>query len=82
MTSLSSDRPQDFLLEVEAADLLRLSERTLQRRRQTGAGPEFRRLGRRVVYARCDLLAWADSCRHLSTAAAGLAQPQEPRPPR
>lgn len=54
-----------FLLEAEAAELLRLSPRTLQRLRQEGGGPRFRRLGARrrgrIVYAADDLIAWADA---------------------
>ena len=57
-----------FLLEDESARLLRLSPRTMQRHRQAGTGPPYRRLGHRVVYARNDLLEWADRCRRLSTA--------------
>jgi Helix-turn-helix domain len=65
---LPNDRSQEFLLETEAARLLRLSGRTLQRHRQAGTGPAYRRLDRRVVYARRELLEWADGCRRLSTA--------------
>ena len=52
-----------FLTEAEAARLLRLSERTLQRFLRQGGGPPYARLGyRRVVYARGRLIAWADAC--------------------
>lgn len=50
----------DYLTEDEAATLLRLSPRTLQRHRHNSTGPAFSRLGaRRVVYDRKDLVAWA-----------------------
>ena len=50
-----------FCTQSEAADFLRLSERTLERWRVEGDGPTFRRFGRRVVYAKSDLEAWADT---------------------
>ena len=47
------------LSESQAAELLRLSTRTLQRYRRDGAGPRFARLGpRKIRYARSDLEAW------------------------
>ncbi len=73
MSTTHYDRPHDFLLEEEAADLLRLSRRTLQRHRQAGTGPAYRRLGGRVVYARADLIAWVEGCRRLSTATLSAA---------
>ena len=51
-----------FLTELEAARLLRLSDRTMQRFRQQGGGPPYTRLGfRRVVYSRGHLIEWADA---------------------
>ena len=49
-----------YLTQSESADFLRLSERKLERWRVEGAGPQFRRFGRRVVYAKADLESWAD----------------------
>ena len=43
----------------EAAALLRLSPRTLEKYRVIGGGPAFRKLGRRVFYALGDLEDWA-----------------------
>jgi hypothetical protein len=40
---------------------LNLSPRTLEKLRTLGGGPRFRKLGRRVMYTRTDLDAWADS---------------------
>jgi hypothetical protein len=49
------ERPSPFYSNEEAADFLRLSPRTLEKYRVRGGGPSFRKLGRRVVYALCDL---------------------------
>ena len=51
----------EFLTTDEAAALLRLSPRTLEKQRVLGGGPRFRKFGARVVYAAADLRAWADS---------------------
>ncbi|RWL93211.1 MAG: DNA-binding protein [Mesorhizobium sp.] len=52
----------------EAARLLGLSPRTLEKYRCHGSGPTFRKLGGRVVYGIDDLEAWADqaACRSTS----------------
>ena len=52
----------------EAARLLGISPRTLEKYRCHGSGPTFRKLGGRVVYAIDDLEAWADqaACRSTS----------------
>jgi hypothetical protein len=50
-----------YLTELEAAKLLRLSPRTLEKQRGLGGGPRFRKFGRRVLYALSDLEAWAES---------------------
>jgi predicted DNA-binding transcriptional regulator AlpA len=55
-------RPDDALLtEVEAADLLRMSERTLQAWRGQGRGPAFVRAGRAIRYRRSDLAIWIEA---------------------
>jgi hypothetical protein len=51
----------------QAAHILRLSERTLEKWRVTGGGPVYRKFGRRVLYAYSDLLAWTESARKNST---------------
>ena len=48
-----------LLTEVQAADLLRLSPRTLQAWRCQGTGPAFVRAGRAIRYRRAALIAWA-----------------------
>jgi excisionase family DNA binding protein len=46
-------------LTAEAAALLRLSKRTLEKYRMTGIdGPSFVRIGGRVLYRRTDLETW------------------------
>ena len=51
-----------LLTTVEAADLLRLSPRTLEDMRVTGSGPRYFKLGpgkrSKVVYRREDMEAW------------------------
>lgn len=56
-----------FLTQREAAALLRLSERTLERYRLSGTGPAFVKLGRRVVYRAADLDAFAQAHTYRST---------------
>ena len=64
---LRSEHPAPVLLtEREAADLLRLSPRTLQRLRDAGGGPRFIRAGVRadagkILYDQAALVKWLDS---------------------
>lgn len=51
----------------EAAELLGLSPRTLEKHRTYGTGPVYRKLGGRVVYDAADLQIWADKGRRAST---------------
>lgn len=51
--------PPRFLRTKEAAEFLGLSPRTLEKHRTYGTGPNYRKLGGRVVYAIDDLEAWA-----------------------
>lgn len=55
----------------EAANFLRLSKSFLDKRRLDGTGPEYLKLGRRVVYDARDLESWASNTkrRHTSSAA-------------
>ena len=62
-----------FLTQAEAADLLRISPRTLERHRVAGTGPRFVKAGRRVLYRRSDLEEWAASNTFSSTSEADLA---------
>ena len=62
-----------FLTQTEAADLLRLSPRTLERYRVAGTGPKFVKAGRRVLYRRSDLEDWALANTFSSTSEADIA---------
>jgi predicted DNA-binding transcriptional regulator AlpA len=65
---MHADTTARFVRTHEAARLLGLSARTLEKYRCHGTGPVFRKLGGRVVYAIDDLDAWADqsACRSTS----------------
>ena len=52
-----TDHPT-YLSTRQAAELLGLSPRTLERYRGAGEGPPYMNLGPRVRYARPDLDAW------------------------
>jgi excisionase family DNA binding protein len=51
----------------EAAEVLRLSERTLERMRLTGLGPAYVKAGRRVLYRQADLETWIAAQLRVST---------------
>jgi predicted DNA-binding transcriptional regulator AlpA len=57
-TALPTRRRPTWMLLTgrEAAALLRLSERTMERHRTAGTGPRFVRLSRAIRYRRRDLL--------------------------
>ena len=59
-----------FLIQSEAAELLRLSPRTLERKRLDGTGPRFVKAGRRVLYRRADIEAWTEAHTFVSTSEA------------
>jgi len=51
-----------YLTEPEAARVLHIGRRTLQRWRVTGEGPPFVRAGaRRVIYSRTAIEQWAEA---------------------
>ena len=63
-----------LLNQKEAAELLHVSVKTVQRWRHVGCGPHFIRAGlRKVLYAEVDLSAWLNSRRHQSLAAEARA---------
>ena len=68
---LSSILPR-YLRTPEAARLLAISPRTLEKHRVFGTGPIFRKLGGRVVYAVSDLEAWAEEGTRRSTSDPGV----------
>jgi hypothetical protein len=62
MQAANSTTDHDALMtEVQAADVLRLSIRTLQAWRTQRSGPSFVRAGRAIRYRRRDLNAWMDA---------------------
>jgi len=60
-----------FFTSPEAAALLRVSRRTLERMRVEGTGPRFLKVGpgkrSRVLYRQSDLLAWLNAQSYAST---------------
>lgn len=67
--SLVSQDPDALLNEAQAAELIGLTPRFLQARRQRGNGPLFVRVSDRCVrYRRKDLLAWSAERLKASTA--------------
>jgi predicted DNA-binding transcriptional regulator AlpA len=52
--------PQRYLRTKEAAVILGLSTRTLEKHRTHGTGPKYSKVGGRVLYAVNDLTAWAE----------------------
>ena len=50
--------PKEFLTQSEAADLLHVSVRSLERWRLAGTGPRFHKAGRRVLYLRSEVERW------------------------
>ena len=64
--------PPRYLRTPEAARLLGLSGRTLEKHRTFGTGPKYRKIGGRVVYAIDDLKAWADRGVKSSTSDPGV----------
>lgn len=56
-----------FVRTEEAAQLLDLSPRTLEKHRCGGTGPVYRKLGGRVVYTIADLRAWIEGSARQST---------------
>ncbi|MCB1393592.1 helix-turn-helix domain-containing protein [Nitrobacter sp.] len=66
-----------FVRTPEAARLLDLSPRTLEKHRCDGTGPVYHKLGGRVVYAVSDLQAWIDACARQSTAESASDHPSD-----
>lgn len=59
--AISGNDHDALLTEVQAADLLSLSVRTMQAWRTQAFGPAFVRAGRAIRYRRRDLFAWMDA---------------------
>jgi hypothetical protein len=54
----SRDDPEALLTEVQAAEFLNMSGRTLQSWRGRGRGPAHIQAGRAIRYRRVDLIDW------------------------
>ncbi len=64
-------RYERYLKPREAAEILRVSEKTLAKWRWNGGGPVFCRIGRKILYRDDDLSAFVT--RHRSTSDDGTA---------
>jgi hypothetical protein len=71
-----------YLRTPDAAVHLGLSPRTLEKHRCFGTGPEYRKLGGRIVYSIVDLDAWAEIGRKKSTSDPGKGTIHPARPVR
>lgn len=82
MTLTPAGNTQRYLRTPDAALILGLSARTLEKHRCFGTGPVFHKLGGRVVYALDDLHAWADRGTRQSTTdqGTGVVYPAKRRP--
>jgi predicted DNA-binding transcriptional regulator AlpA len=69
---MAKDDPdlEALLNSREVAELLRLSERTLERHRLAGTGPRYAALGRAIRYRRRDVLAFVEEHLRQSTSEA------------
>ena len=56
-----------YIPTKEAAKILGVSHRTLEKYRVTGEGPPYFKFGRRVLYLEEDVIEWAKSKRCKST---------------
>jgi excisionase family DNA binding protein len=64
----------EMLSETEAAQILRISVRTLQSWRVKGNGPRFAHIGRAVRYPRSELERWIEQRTFAHTSAADAAK--------
>lgn len=67
MSSTDTTGSLRHLRTTEAARILGLSDRTLEKHRSYGTGPVYRKIGGRVVYRLEDLLAWSERGARIST---------------
>lgn len=62
---------EKLLTQRQTAEIVSLSERTLERLRVSGTGPRYVKLGRRVAYRQADIEAWIAERVVSSTSEAG-----------
>jgi predicted DNA-binding transcriptional regulator AlpA len=65
---------ESLLSQKQAARILGISVRTLERHRVAGTGPRWARLGRLVRYRESDLTRWVDSNLRSSTSEIVVSQ--------
>jgi len=58
---MTDNNLKDYLSPKEAAEYLGISISSLNQSRTTGEGPRYAKIGRRVIYDRCDLDAWVEA---------------------
>jgi predicted DNA-binding transcriptional regulator AlpA len=73
MIATAAGSPPRYLRTPEAARIVGLSIRTLEKHRIYGTGPRYFKLGGRVVYRLEDLQAWVESAAKTSTSDPGKA---------
>jgi predicted DNA-binding transcriptional regulator AlpA len=61
----------NLLAQIEVAEILGISPRTLERKRVAGDGPPYVKLGRSVRYVEADLIQWVEDRRRNSTSEQG-----------
>ena len=74
MSTNTAALPQRYLRTPDAARLVGLSIRTLEKHRIYGTGPRYSKLGGRVVYNAEDLRAWVESGAKASTSDPGVSR--------
>lgn len=67
MNRATDSLPPRLLRTTEAGRFLGLSGRTLEKHRTLGTGPNYHKLGGRVVYSLADLTAWLERSARTST---------------
>lgn len=71
--------PREPLIDTDgAAELLRVSRRTIEAWRLRGGGPRFVRVGRAVRYRVRDIEDWIELGERTSTSDAGTGAPRHP----
>ena len=68
---MTAEHSEELLTTPEAARLLTLSPRTLERHRLAGTGPRFVALGRAIRYRRRDVHAFVEEHLRQSTSESG-----------
>ena len=83
MSANFADLPSRYLRTPEAARMVGLSIRTLEKHRIYGTGPRYSKLGGRVVYSVEDLQAWVAQGTKTSTSdpGQGTVLPAKRQPP-